>query len=447
MGGGGDLLPRRGARRRLLQPLPDHGAARRVPAAGCRATRSRRSRRSSSSCSRRWPESGCSIALDLRLVRGAYSIDPEHPLSRALRAAYEDIAATELPLTGMKVAADAAVFQGEAASPSHGPAGSGAHADVEYVPVAELVRATRVYLRLRASFCPVGMSGYGRAIGGCCPSDYIGVEVWDRQRPYRDPRHRRRHQRTVSSRAERELEPARERAPGAGRRAGHGRADPLAAGRDRGAPRHLQARRDILAVPRAPRSAPTRWRCDFVAPSHSWFSASGRGARAGARLRRDRDRRSTDLERLLTAASPGFAAAATSPTPWRCSSTPPHRAAEGSPSPAPRSRPPSSSHDFFPQPGDRIWTPAEVGWIGGLYDVVMPGPPTAPGVHTLRFDPEQAFDVIAQVDQERLHARDRPADDAALHRGAGGAAHDRERGRDGGRGTTAARAASASAYA
>ena len=32
-------------------------------------------------------ETGCSIELDLRLVRGAYSIDPEHPLSRALRAA------------------------------------------------------------------------------------------------------------------------------------------------------------------------------------------------------------------------------------------------------------------------------------------------------------------------------------------------------------------------
>ena len=33
-------------------------------------------------------ETGCSIELDLRLVRGAYSIDPEHELSRALRAGY-----------------------------------------------------------------------------------------------------------------------------------------------------------------------------------------------------------------------------------------------------------------------------------------------------------------------------------------------------------------------
>lgn len=30
------------------------------------------------------------------------------------------------------------------------------------------------------------------------------------------------------------------------------------------------------------------------------------------------------------------------------------------------------SHDFFPQPGDRIWTPADWAWIGGLLDVLMP---------------------------------------------------------------------------
>ncbi|MET1415776.1 acyl-CoA synthetase [Roseibium sp. HPY-6] len=30
------------------------------------------------------------------------------------------------------------------------------------------------------------------------------------------------------------------------------------------------------------------------------------------------------------------------------------------------------SHDFFGQPGDRIWTPADWAWIGGLLDVLMP---------------------------------------------------------------------------
>jgi acetylornithine deacetylase/succinyl-diaminopimelate desuccinylase-like protein len=97
-------------------------------------------------------ETGCSIDLELRLVRGAYSIDPEHALSLALRAGYRDVTGTALPLTGIKVVADGAVFQGEANIPTvyHGPAGSGAHGDVESVPVAELVRATRVYLRLLA---------------------------------------------------------------------------------------------------------------------------------------------------------------------------------------------------------------------------------------------------------------------------------------------------------
>ena len=30
------------------------------------------------------------------------------------------------------------------------------------------------------------------------------------------------------------------------------------------------------------------------------------------------------------------------------------------------------SHDLLPQPGDRIWTPADWAWIGGLLDVLMP---------------------------------------------------------------------------
>nr|WP_255561481.1 acyl-CoA synthetase [Pseudohoeflea sp. DP4N28-3] len=30
------------------------------------------------------------------------------------------------------------------------------------------------------------------------------------------------------------------------------------------------------------------------------------------------------------------------------------------------------SHDLFPRPGDRMWTPADWAWIGGLLDVLMP---------------------------------------------------------------------------
>jgi acetylornithine deacetylase/succinyl-diaminopimelate desuccinylase-like protein len=94
-------------------------------------------------------ESGCVIDLDLRLVRGAYRIDPEDRLVVALRQGYRDVTGEELPLTGVKVVADGAVFHA-AGIPTvyHGPMGSGAHADVETMEVAELVRATRVYLAL-----------------------------------------------------------------------------------------------------------------------------------------------------------------------------------------------------------------------------------------------------------------------------------------------------------
>ncbi|NIR38442.1 MAG: AMP-binding protein, partial [Actinobacteria bacterium] len=29
-------------------------------------------------------------------------------------------------------------------------------------------------------------------------------------------------------------------------------------------------------------------------------------------------------------------------------------------------------YELFPQPGDRIWTPADWAWIGGLMDVLIP---------------------------------------------------------------------------
>jgi acetylornithine deacetylase/succinyl-diaminopimelate desuccinylase-like protein len=94
-------------------------------------------------------ESGCAIGLELRVVRDAYSIDATHVLVEALRGAYRDVTRSELELAGTKVVADGAILQAEAGIPTvyHGPMGAGAHADVESVPVEELVRATRVYVR------------------------------------------------------------------------------------------------------------------------------------------------------------------------------------------------------------------------------------------------------------------------------------------------------------
>lgn len=57
-------------------------------------------------------------------------------------------------------------------------------------------------------------------------------------------------------------------------------------------------------------------------------------------------------------------------------------------------------YDFFPQAGDRMWTPADWAWIGGLLDAVVPawfhGRPV---VATRRkgFDPDWALDLMARL--------------------------------------------------
>jgi acetylornithine deacetylase/succinyl-diaminopimelate desuccinylase-like protein len=94
-------------------------------------------------------ETGCDIDLDLRLVRGAYGIDVGHPLLEALQASYQEVTGKPLEPVGLKVVADGALFSA-AGIPTvyHGPVGSGAHADVEFITVDELVRAANVYVSL-----------------------------------------------------------------------------------------------------------------------------------------------------------------------------------------------------------------------------------------------------------------------------------------------------------
>jgi len=56
-------------------------------------------------------------------------------------------------------------------------------------------------------------------------------------------------------------------------------------------------------------------------------------------------------------------------------------------------------NDFFPQPGDLFWTPADWAWIGGLMDVLMAslyfGVPVVASRQG-RFDPEAAVDLMAR---------------------------------------------------
>jgi acetyl-CoA synthetase len=55
------------------------------------------------------------------------------------------------------------------------------------------------------------------------------------------------------------------------------------------------------------------------------------------------------------------------------------------------------SHDLLPQPGDRIWTPADWAWIGGLLDVLLPalhhGVPVV-ARRLPKFSGEAAFDLL-----------------------------------------------------
>lgn len=56
-------------------------------------------------------------------------------------------------------------------------------------------------------------------------------------------------------------------------------------------------------------------------------------------------------------------------------------------------------HEFLPQPGDRLWTPADWAWAGGLLNVLLPalhfGVPVIARA-SAKFDPEDAFDLMAR---------------------------------------------------
>ena len=58
-------------------------------------------------------------------------------------------------------------------------------------------------------------------------------------------------------------------------------------------------------------------------------------------------------------------------------------------------------HEFLPQPGDRLWTPADWAWAGGLLNALLPG--LLLGVPVVsspaqKFDPELAFRIIADME-------------------------------------------------
>ena len=113
-----------------------------------------------------------------------------------------------------------------------------------------------------------------------------------------------------------------------------------------------------------------------------------------------------DLGRLLADASPAFEPVPTTPdTPallvYTSGTTgPPKGALHGHRALAGHLPGFALSHDFFPQRGDVIWTPADWAWIGGLYDVLMPalrhGRPVV-AYNGGKFDPERAFELMGRI--------------------------------------------------
>ncbi len=102
-------------------------------------------------------ETGAEVALNFIPVREGWRVAESEPIVAALRAAYQEISGKALPLVGIRMVGDAPVFirEGDVPALYHGPQGMGAHADLEWVPVSELVRAAQVYVLTALRFAGV----------------------------------------------------------------------------------------------------------------------------------------------------------------------------------------------------------------------------------------------------------------------------------------------------
>lgn len=97
------------------------------------------------------------VAVKVTPVRDGFRLAEDEPLVTTLRQAYTAVTGRDLPLTGIRMVGDAAIFTREGSIPAvyHGPGGQGAHADLESVAVADLVRAARVYIRTAMDYIGV----------------------------------------------------------------------------------------------------------------------------------------------------------------------------------------------------------------------------------------------------------------------------------------------------
>jgi acetylornithine deacetylase/succinyl-diaminopimelate desuccinylase-like protein len=100
---------------------------------------------------------GLLLEVELVKVRDGFRISSDHPVVEALQAACAAETGHRLPITGIRVVADAPLFDKVGGIPClyHGLDGEGAHGDVESVAEAELARGARTYLRTMVNYLGV----------------------------------------------------------------------------------------------------------------------------------------------------------------------------------------------------------------------------------------------------------------------------------------------------
>ncbi len=93
---------------------------------------------------------GTEIRIELASNGLGYRVPADAPVVQALAAAHQHVTGRELPVAGTKSVTDANVIVREGGIPAlcYGPNGTTAHADEEWVMVADLERAARVFAQL-----------------------------------------------------------------------------------------------------------------------------------------------------------------------------------------------------------------------------------------------------------------------------------------------------------
>jgi len=93
-------------------------------------------------------EIGCEAEIDIQKSGQPFSVSESEPLVEAVRDSYRLQTGRELPLIGMKFAADSSQFINVAGIPAvyHGTDSATAHSDLESVTAADLVRCAKVIL-------------------------------------------------------------------------------------------------------------------------------------------------------------------------------------------------------------------------------------------------------------------------------------------------------------